>query len=135
MRWLVVLCGLVSVVLWTLFVKVSRMTDLCPPLLTGLRDGLGVLFFAIAALASLLISAAMVLSARKSGSWGDEGNSVFWGAVFLAVVFLVSALQFLVLGQWHAVRPGAYLVIKWALLIGVLVYLIRALVYYRRFRR
>jgi hypothetical protein len=135
MRWLAIACGAAAVVLWTLFAKVSRMIGVCPPVLAGLRDGLGILFFAMAALGSLCVSLAVALSARKSKSWGTEGNCVFWGGAFLTVVFLVSALQFIVVGRWHAVHPVAYLVIKWVLLVWVLTYLIWTLVYSRRARR
>jgi len=99
------------------------MIGVCPPLLVGLRDGLGILFFSMAAFGSLCISVAVLLSVRKSGSWGSEGNFVFWGGVFLATAFLVSALQFVVVGQWDLVDPVVYLVVKWVLIVWVMTYL------------
>lgn len=135
MRWLAVACGAMSLVLWTLFARVSGMTVVSPSVLDGLRDGLGILFFSIAALGSLFISIAIAISARRSGSWGAEGSFAFWGGAFLAVVFLVSALQFVIVGRWHAVDPVVYLVVKWVLFVAVLAYLTCTLVLYRRSRR
>ena len=127
MRWFAAVCGITAILLWVFFIRVSHMADSCPALLLQLRDGLGTIVFATAALASLVLSLAVAQAARRSGTWGSEGNLVFWGGVFLAVVFVVSALQFVVVGRWHVVHPMVYIVFKFLLFIGVVIYLVYAL--------
>ena len=135
MRWLAAVCGALAVMLWAFFMKVSHMADLCPALLVGLRDGLGTMVFAMAALASLVLSLAVAHMARKSETWEAEGNPVFWGGIFLAAVFVVSALQFIVVGRWGAIHPRLYLVVKLVLFVGVIAYLVYAMRVSRRHRR
>ena len=135
MRWLAAIFGIMAIILWVTFSKVSNMVLYCPTLLLGMRDGVGTLAFAMAAFASLTLSASIALSAYKSDSWGAEGNVTFWGGVFLAVVFIVSALQFMLVGQWAVIHPGMYIIIKLALFLAVLGYLVNALMIARRTRK
>ncbi|MFH1740499.1 MAG: hypothetical protein ABIH23_15935 [bacterium] len=135
MRWLSAACGVVAIVLWAFFMKVSHMADNCPALLVGLRDGLGTMVFAMAALASLVLSLSVADTARKSKTWDAEVNPVFWGGIFLAAVFVVSALQFIVVGRWSAIHPTLYIIIKLLLFIGVIGYLAYALQVSRRDKR
>ncbi len=132
MRWLAVVCGAMAAVLWVFFTKISLITRYCPSLLTQARDGLGMVFFSAAAAVALTVSMAVTASAVRSGSWGSEGKVAFWGGVFLSLVFVVSGLQFLLVGQWEAVPPLLYVIVKLLLFLIVIGFLIGSLIVGRK---
>ncbi len=136
MRWLAAALGIMAFILWIPFTKVSGEAQFFPTLLVSLRDSLGILAFSMAALASLALAFSAAYTAREKESWVfTEERIVFWGALYLSLVFLVSALQFVIVGRWKLVHPAIYLVLKFLMFLGVLVYLVYSLWEYRKTRK
>ncbi|HPA48406.1 MAG TPA: hypothetical protein PLG59_19105 [bacterium] len=136
MRWLAAALGIMALILWIPFTKVSGEAQFFPTLLAFLRDSLGILTFSMAALASLVLAFSAAHTAREKQSWAStEERIVFWGALYLSLVFLVSALQFVIVGRWNLVHPAIYLVLKFLLFLGVLIYLVYSLWEYRKTRK
>ncbi len=117
-----------------MFWEINRIILILPASIFHLRNELALLFFSSAALFSATVSAFVLRQGLKDSFWDEGSKLVFYGGLLLALVFLITGLEFLFLGEYHFENQFPFFILRSILLILLIIVLLKGLRYERRKR-
>ncbi len=105
--------------------EINRVSMYCPVGTIAVRNNLGILVFTLFALLCGSIAGYVLRSGMQRGQWSEADMLVFYGGLLLGAVFLVLALEFLLLGEFRFENPFPFVIARGILLVLLIWFLVR----------
>ncbi len=126
-KWTVI-TAFISAIMGGIYFELQWFVSILPPGILPLRNYVGLLFFALLALLCVSVSGAVLFQGMKNRNWNDNESVVFYGGVVLALIFLLTGMQFYLFEIFNGGNIYLFYFVKLGnllLLIGFLVYAVR----------
>lgn len=126
-KWTVI-TAFISAIVGGVYFELQWFVSILPPGILPLRNYVGLLFFALLALLCVSVSGAVLYQGMKNRNWNDNESVVFYGGIVLALIFLLTGMQFFLFEIFDGGNIFMFYFVKLGnllLLIGFLAYAVR----------
>lgn len=110
---------------WGMYLEIGWLVSVYPVGTLVLLDAAGMLTYAVSGFAAWMVSASVLYKGLRAGGWTTLELSLFSAALLLALLFVVTGIQFFWLAEQSPFDPGFFPLVKGGLIALFLVFLCR----------